>query len=137
MRSPVKEVLVRRGKAVGVKVQKSSGDINIFAPLIISDAGVFNTLQNLLPREIAAKSYMHPLIEKGKIKHGHGAMSLFVGLKGGTKELGLSKVNIWAYLASLIRTFMFLGFTPAPPGSEPVGARKIGDENFLMVYTVE
>ena len=30
--------------------------VNIFAPLIISDAGVMNTLQTLLPKQVAAKS---------------------------------------------------------------------------------
>ena len=40
---------------VGVRVDKGK-DANIFAPMIISDAGVLNTLQSLLPRQVAAKS---------------------------------------------------------------------------------
>ena len=37
-------------------MHRSSGDINIFAKRIISDAGVINTFKHLLPREIAQKS---------------------------------------------------------------------------------
>ena len=40
----------------GVTVHRSSGDINIFAKRIISDAGVINTLKHLLPRHVAQNS---------------------------------------------------------------------------------
>ncbi|XP_014671396.1 PREDICTED: ornithine decarboxylase antizyme 1-like, partial [Priapulus caudatus] len=39
--------------------------------------------------------------------------------------------------ASLIRTFMFLGFSAAPPGSRPIRNGKVGNNTILMVYTVE
>ena len=41
---------------IGVTVQRSSGEVNIFAKRVVSDAGVINTFKHLLPREIAQKS---------------------------------------------------------------------------------
>lgn len=100
VRAPVSQVLVKNGKAIGVKVKKTSGDIDIFAPLVISDAGVFNTFQKLLPPEIASKTSIFPLIKRKKVKSGVGAMSLFVGLRGTTEELGLKANNIWAFTSN-------------------------------------
>ena len=42
----------------GVRVHKPGGDIDVMAPLVISDAGVVNTFKTLLPKEIACKSGM-------------------------------------------------------------------------------
>jgi len=39
----------------GVRVKKSSGEVDIFARRIISDAGLINTLKYLLPQEVAVK----------------------------------------------------------------------------------
>ncbi len=41
---------------LGVRVEKSSGNVDIHAPLVISDAGVLNTFHKLLPPEVASKS---------------------------------------------------------------------------------
>ncbi|KAM6238709.1 LOW QUALITY PROTEIN: all-trans-retinol 13,14-reductase-like [Porphyrio hochstetteri] len=54
VRAPVTRILVSSaGAAVGVAVQKGpgegQGEVQIFAPLVISDAGVFNTFGKLLP----------------------------------------------------------------------------------------
>ena len=40
----------------GVTVHRKSGDINILAKKVVSDAGVANTFKYLLPPEIAQKS---------------------------------------------------------------------------------
>ena len=41
---------------VGVRVKKSSGCVDVHAPLVISDAGVVNTFTTLLPQQVAQKS---------------------------------------------------------------------------------
>jgi hypothetical protein len=40
----------------GVRVGRSSGPVDIQAPLVISDAGVVNTFTKLLPAEVAKQS---------------------------------------------------------------------------------
>lgn len=37
------------------------------------------------------------LMKDRSIEHGVGALSLFVGLKGTTEELGLRANNLWAF----------------------------------------
>ena len=40
----------------GVRVHKSSGDVDVFAKMVISDAGAINTFKRLLPVDLAVKS---------------------------------------------------------------------------------
>ena len=41
---------------LGVRVRRNGRDIDISAPMVISDAGVSNTFRNLLPKEIAERT---------------------------------------------------------------------------------
>ncbi|KAL3857330.1 hypothetical protein ACJMK2_012008 [Sinanodonta woodiana] len=92
---PVSEILIdEAGRAVGVKVHKSSGDINIHAKYIISNAGVHTTFKYLLPKMVAAKSAYYPLVEE--VGSSISYITTFVGLDGSTKELGLKAGNTWA-----------------------------------------
>ena len=36
----------------GVRVKKTSGDIDVHAPIVISNAGIANTFGKLLPKEV-------------------------------------------------------------------------------------
>lgn len=38
----------------GVSVLKGQEEVHIHAPIVISDAGIFNTYQNLLPKDVQA-----------------------------------------------------------------------------------
>lgn len=72
----------------GVRVHKSSGDIDILAPMVISDAGVFNTMEKLLPKEVAIRSSTISEIPKASnsmfsARH----CNHFEGFYGGTKTL--------------------------------------------------
>jgi len=110
VRAPVKQILCEDGKAVGVRVEKSSGDIDLFAPMIISDAGAINTFKTLLPPEVADKSGFSRMIKTKKVQSGIGAMSIFVGLRGSAEELGIKPQNIWAFtgndLGKITRDFL-------------------------------
>ena len=40
----------------GVRVSRGENDVDVYAPLVISDAGLVNTFKTLLPPTIADKS---------------------------------------------------------------------------------
>ncbi|XP_078080088.1 all-trans-retinol 13,14-reductase-like [Mustelus asterias] len=96
MRAPVQQILINQdGQACGVTVKKGEGEINLFAPVVISDAGIFNTYKKLLPRELQSK----PVIQSqlNMVQHGVGGFSMFVGLDGSKEELGLKATNYWFF----------------------------------------
>ncbi|CAH1788912.1 unnamed protein product [Owenia fusiformis] len=99
VRAPVSKILTdSEGKATGVRVHRSSGDVDIPAPIIISGVGVINTLHKLLPREVATNSSLYKYVGQGnRLQSGMGCMSLFVGLNGTKDELDLKAQNTWAY----------------------------------------
>ncbi|CAE7681432.1 retsat, partial [Symbiodinium microadriaticum] len=76
--------------ATGVKM-KRDGNI-ISAPIIISDAGLFNTVTKLLSPSAAPKldSMMR------HVRHGTGGLSVYVGLKGTAAALGIEGKHYWA-----------------------------------------
>ncbi|XP_054080464.1 all-trans-retinol 13,14-reductase-like [Rissa tridactyla] len=98
VRAPVTRILVSSaGTAVGVVVQKgpSEEEVEIFAPLVISDAGVFNTFSKLLPPQLRS----HPGVcsRLAMVHHGMGSFLVFVGLRGSAAELALPATNFWIY----------------------------------------
>ena len=81
-------------EAIGVKMCKD-GQI-IHAPIIISDAGLYNTYEKLLIHP-TSKGLLAPMM--GHVRHGEGGMSVYVGLKGTTEELGLNGKHYWCIWA--------------------------------------
>ncbi|KAI8492213.1 hypothetical protein Bbelb_301100 [Branchiostoma belcheri] len=97
VRAPVNQILIgSNGEACGVRVHKSSGDVDIHAPVVISAVGFTNTYKYLLPREIVMKHGLDDIFQH--VKPGVGALSVFVGLKGTKEELGLKAQNTWAFM---------------------------------------
>jgi all-trans-retinol 13,14-reductase len=88
----VDAVIIRDGKAVGVKLADGH---ELRAPIVISNAGVINTFEKLLPSDVATEiGYAAKAREVGNsIAH----LSLYIGLEGTTEELGLQKTNLWVY----------------------------------------
>ncbi|CAH2274996.1 all-trans-retinol 13,14-reductase [Pelobates cultripes] len=86
----------RRAYGVVVKA-KGHEPMNIFAPIVISDAGIFNTYEKLLPSEMEALPEIQNQL--GLMKHGQGGFSLFIGLKGTKEDLNLPAAN-YIYLPS-------------------------------------
>ncbi|XP_027897821.1 all-trans-retinol 13,14-reductase-like [Xiphophorus couchianus] len=96
VRAPVNRILFNDAKeACGVSVLKGQEEVHIKAPMVISDAGIFNTYENLLPKELQAM----PEIQKqlSLVKHGEGGLSIFIGLNGTKEELGLKANNYWIF----------------------------------------
>ncbi|KAK7901932.1 hypothetical protein WMY93_018701 [Mugilogobius chulae] len=96
VRAPVNRILFNsENEAIGVSVMKGQEEVHIRAPMVISDAGIFNTYQKLLPKELQAM----PAIQKqlSLMKNGEGGLSVFVGLDGSKEELGLKADNYWIF----------------------------------------
>ncbi|NXK46925.1 RETST reductase, partial [Chauna torquata] len=95
-RAPVQSILLdSQGRACGVSVRKGQDLVNIFAPTIVSDAGIFNTYERLLPAEARALPEIQSQLRMAK--HGEASFSVFVGLNGSSKELGLEATNYFIY----------------------------------------
>lgn len=88
----VDEILIEDGQALGVRLVNGR---EFRAPLVVSDAGAVNTFSRLLP-EAAAKATGFPT-KLDEIGPSVAHLSLYVGLKGTTEELGLEKTNLWVY----------------------------------------
>lgn len=91
VRAPVAGILMdESGKtAIGVKMQRDGSIIK--APIIISDAGLFNT-STLLPE--IARPRLGNFMQH--VRPGTGGMSVYVGLKGTAEELGIEGKHYWA-----------------------------------------
>lgn len=90
VRADVESIVCEGGRAVGVKMKK--GQV-IRAPIVISGAGLFNTA-TLLPPQIRDKHYRHL---EGHARNGVGGLSVYVGMKGSNKELGLEGKHFWCF----------------------------------------
>ncbi|XP_040202000.1 all-trans-retinol 13,14-reductase [Rana temporaria] len=92
-RATVEKILLNGdGRACGVSVRgKGMDPVNIFAPVIISDAGIFNTYEKLLPPE--ARSLPEIQSQLSMVKHGSGGFSLFIGIRGSKEDLSLPASN--------------------------------------------
>ncbi|XP_029015716.1 all-trans-retinol 13,14-reductase isoform X2 [Betta splendens] len=96
VRAPVNRILFNEAKeACGVSVMKGQEEIHIHAPIVVSNAGIFNTYQKLLPKELQAT----PGVQKqlSMMKNGEGGLSIFIGLTGTKEELGLKADNYWIF----------------------------------------
>ncbi|KAK8400464.1 hypothetical protein O3P69_003254 [Scylla paramamosain] len=84
------------GQACGVEVKKGKEVVQVAAPIIISDAGLYNTLEHLLPRDIAASSRLWEMTQTAE--HGPGCLSVFVGLDCDEEKVEiLQRGNAWVY----------------------------------------
>ncbi|XP_054032835.1 all-trans-retinol 13,14-reductase-like [Dryobates pubescens] len=108
VRAPVTRILLApSGAAVGVAVQKGPSEeeeVQIFAPCVISDAGVFNTFGKLLPPSL--RSHPGVVSRLALVRHGMGSFLVFVGLRGSAAQLRLPPTNFWIYPHNDLDTMM-------------------------------
>ncbi|CAL8305182.1 unnamed protein product [Merluccius merluccius] len=112
VRAPVERVLLNQhGKAYGVTVRKGQEEIEVHAPVVISNAGIFNTFQKFLPKHIQDKPEIDAIVSR--MRHGMGSFLVFVGLDGSKEDLGIVSTNFWMYkdndLDSLMERYSSLG----------------------------
>nr|CAH0101004.1 unnamed protein product [Daphnia galeata] len=99
MKASVSQILTKDGRVTGVRVgNKENSAVDIYAPIVISDAGIHNTLMDLLPENIAKTSPIWPLTYT--MKPGVGCLTAFIGLRGTAEELGLKAENLWIFSES-------------------------------------
>jgi all-trans-retinol 13,14-reductase len=92
----VTKIIVENGRAVGVEVQPKKGKeqprLEFRAPVVVSDAGAWNTFTRLLPG--AALPFRGEL---ETLPEGLEAVELFLGLKRDPRELGFQGENYWIF----------------------------------------
>merc|ERR1711971_1043314 len=96
VRANVREILFKGGKTIGVRLGRDGKDpVDIMAPIVISNAGLYNTFQKLLHPMVASRSYYHKICTS--LKPGNAAMNVFLGLSKNAEEPGLRKQSTWAF----------------------------------------
>lgn len=93
VRASVSEIVIERGKAVGVKMEADGRVLR--APVIVSDAGARNTWLRLVPKEHAEPTGLPDQIRAVAPSVGH--LCLHLGLRGTDAEHGLTGTNLWLY----------------------------------------
>ncbi len=91
----VTEILLEQGVPVGVKVQNAAhADFEIYhAPIVVSNAGAFNTYMKLIPH-----SYHLPDRESiQSFPKGANVLSLYIGFKESPRKLGFKGENHWLF----------------------------------------
>ena len=94
----VTEIIVRNGRAIGVKVVAKKGkhvvEKEFFAPVIVSDAGAYTTFMRLLPANV-------PLSFRKQLEQvatrGQSFLTVYLGLKENPSKLGFRGENHWIY----------------------------------------
>ena len=92
----VTKIILEGDKAVGVEVQSNKGKdgtrLEFRAPVVVSDAGAWNTFTRLLPSEAVTFR-----AELDTAPEGLEAVELFLGLKRDPRELGFRGENYWIF----------------------------------------
>ena len=91
VRAGVEEVIVEKGKAVGVLMEDGT---RIEAPMIISGAGYLNSFGKLLNQDVQEAIGFNP--DKG-VPPSTSHICLYIGLKHNLRELGIGNSNYWVY----------------------------------------
>ncbi len=88
----VKEILVKKNRAYGVRLNKGE---EIYADKIVSNAGLFPTLESLLPATVLQQLKLDGLKQKVEVSSSH--LCVYAGFKGDAESLGMPKTNFWIY----------------------------------------
>jgi all-trans-retinol 13,14-reductase len=88
----VEEILVGKKGVTGVRMADGT---EISAPIVISNAGVFNTFQDLLTEDVPQRAdYLERL---GQVQPSMASICLYIGLQHTAEELDLPRTNLWIY----------------------------------------
>jgi len=89
--APVDEILINRGKTVGVLLKKGE---EIHAPIVISSAGVMNTYGKFLRNAPNYRDYSQQL---KTVTPTPSYVCLYMGLNKSAEKMGLKNTNLWIY----------------------------------------
>lgn len=103
--APVSRVLVDgQQNAYGVAVKTGDKDVEIKAPVIVSNAGVFTTFKKLLTPEIQANAQIQEYLLA--LKPGQGFFQVFAGFNATMEELGISSTDTRFYKSNNVDEMM-------------------------------
>lgn len=88
----VSQILVKENRAYGVKMEDGT---EVSAPVVISNAGVFNTFDGLLPAEVSHRQGYQKRLKSVKPSMSH--LGIYIGIKESADKLDLPKTNFWIY----------------------------------------
>jgi len=88
----VAEIVIERNRAVGVRM---ADDREVRAPIVISDAGLANTVRRLLPPEAPGRRALAAPLKRVPPSSAH--ICLYVGLDATDDDLGLATSNLWVF----------------------------------------
>lgn len=88
----VSTVLVESGRTVGVRMTDGR---ELRSDLVISDAGIPNTVLHLLPEDAPGRGTLRATLQHTARSVSH--ICLYVGLDETDEELGLGRSNLWVY----------------------------------------
>lgn len=96
IRADVEEILLERGAAVGVRLRGRDGQAGevILADRIISAAGVWATIERMLPAEIAEQAWARSIAE---LAPAPPHVCLYLGFEGDIRQAGAGAANKWFY----------------------------------------
>ncbi|CAH7136933.1 all-trans-retinol 13,14-reductase [Phodopus roborovskii] len=95
-RATVESVLLdSAGRACGVSVKKGQELVNIYCPVVISNAGMFNTYQHLVPASVRCLPDVKQQL--AMVRPGMSMLSVFVCLRGTKEDLKLQSTNYYVY----------------------------------------
>jgi all-trans-retinol 13,14-reductase len=86
-------IAVEDNRVVGVRMALDGATIR--APVVVSDAGVFNTFGRLLPQDLARRHRLPQALATVRPSIAH--LCLYVGFRESAQALRLPKHNIWVY----------------------------------------
>ncbi len=89
----VSEILVENNKAIGVRAVHKGQNVDFFAPVIISNAGVQTTFGKLTPPDTASRERA----QLKKCRPGTSCLILFLGLNEDPRQHGFDEANYWIY----------------------------------------
>jgi all-trans-retinol 13,14-reductase len=92
VRAEVEKIITFEDGSMATGVQMKRDGKIISAPVIISNAGLYNTTERLLSP--AAAPRLSGMMEH--VQHGSGGLSVYVGLNGTAEELGIAGKHYWA-----------------------------------------
>ena len=88
----VSEILLEKGRACGVIMADGH---TIRAPVVISNAGIFNTFTRLLPQSVSKRTgYLRKM---QNVERSVASICLYIGLDASAETLKLPKTNFWVY----------------------------------------
>ncbi len=88
----VEKILLENGKAVGVRMKDGT---DVRSPIVISNAGVVNTFNRLLPSEVSQKTGYTQKMKQ--VRPSMASLCLYIGIKETAEDLKLPKTNFWIY----------------------------------------